>query len=258
VVAEYAELIEAGVRLPPVDVYYDGTDYWLADGFHRWYAHEKAGREEIECDVHLGDIEHACWHSFAANQTHGLRRTNADKRRAVQAAARHPKAKRWTDRRLAKYLGVSHTLVAKVRHPKPSPRGESGNGCHPGISDAAWVQLSGTRTAENGAELRRLEELEEGTQFRVAKAIADGRAKSVAEAVRLRPTGSASIEISAESVEVKPLPSMCEIQADPERAMFVQFGRRVLEWAGGDPTRLAIARSSLFDLIELVEEAAAA
>ena len=35
VVSEYAERIAEGDSFPPVTVYYDGSDYWLADGFHR-------------------------------------------------------------------------------------------------------------------------------------------------------------------------------------------------------------------------------
>ena len=32
-VTEYAESIEDGATFPPVEVMYDGSDYWLWDGF---------------------------------------------------------------------------------------------------------------------------------------------------------------------------------------------------------------------------------
>ena len=34
-VAELVETIEAGKKLPPIIVYNDGSDVWMADGFHR-------------------------------------------------------------------------------------------------------------------------------------------------------------------------------------------------------------------------------
>ena len=33
-VEEYVEAIQNGDSMPPIDVYYDGESYWLADGFH--------------------------------------------------------------------------------------------------------------------------------------------------------------------------------------------------------------------------------
>jgi hypothetical protein len=38
VVKDYAELMREGVAFPPVTVFFDGVDYWLADGFHRYHA----------------------------------------------------------------------------------------------------------------------------------------------------------------------------------------------------------------------------
>lgn len=55
VVDEYAEAIEAGAEMPPPVVFFDGEDYWLADGFHRFRAYAKLGRESIPCDVNQGD-----------------------------------------------------------------------------------------------------------------------------------------------------------------------------------------------------------
>ena len=45
-IADYAEIMtEEGNVFPPVVVYYDGADYWLSDGFHRYGAAKKAGSQ---------------------------------------------------------------------------------------------------------------------------------------------------------------------------------------------------------------------
>jgi uncharacterized ParB-like nuclease family protein len=81
----------AGQAWPPVTVFFDGTEYWLADGFHRLLAARRAGRKHIAADVKQGSREDAAWAACAANQTHGLRRTNADKRKC---ALRTPSSRR--------------------------------------------------------------------------------------------------------------------------------------------------------------------
>lgn len=111
VIDEYQDLYEDGVKLPPVTVYYDGSDYWLADGFHRINAVRAAGKDCIQADVHQGTLEDAQWFSFSANKTHGARRSNEDKQRAVQAALKHPKCVGLSDRQIAKHVGVDHVTV---------------------------------------------------------------------------------------------------------------------------------------------------
>jgi hypothetical protein len=113
VVAEYAEQMKAGDTFPPVVVFHDKTDYHLADGFHRVLAAARAGLAAIDADVRKGTRQDALLYSIGANATHGLRRTNADKRRCVELAlAEWP---RWSDRRLAKACGVDHEMVGVVR-----------------------------------------------------------------------------------------------------------------------------------------------
>ena len=48
VVLEYADAMLDGAVFPPVVIYFDQTDYWLADGFHRVEAPRKIERETIE------------------------------------------------------------------------------------------------------------------------------------------------------------------------------------------------------------------
>ena len=114
-VFDYMDAMTDGADFPPVVVFYDGTHYWLADGFHRVKATDQAGRDDIACDVHQGTQEDAQWYSFAANKTNGLRRTNGDKHRAVQAALKHPKGAGQSDSQIAKHVGVDHKTVAAWR-----------------------------------------------------------------------------------------------------------------------------------------------
>jgi len=111
----YAEDMAAGAVFPPVIAFYDGTDYWLADGFHRVFAAEKIEWTSIEADVRQGTLEDAQWYSYSVNQAHGLRRSNEDKNRAVEAALKHPKAADMSDRDIADHCGVTHPFVAEVR-----------------------------------------------------------------------------------------------------------------------------------------------
>ena len=43
VVSEYKELMEDGVKFPPLTVFNDGVYHWLVDGYHRYYAAKKLG-----------------------------------------------------------------------------------------------------------------------------------------------------------------------------------------------------------------------
>ena len=130
VIKEYAECMRAGVNFPPVTVFYDGRDYWLADGFHRYYAWQSARPGlAIKTDVHQGTVEDARWYSYGVNQTHGLRRTNADKERAVRLALQHPNAQTLSNRRIAEHCGVTERTIRRYRQPSEAQYeqpGESG------------------------------------------------------------------------------------------------------------------------------------
>ena len=116
VINEYAEAYEQGIELPPIDVYFDEETYWLADGFHRLRAAQQIGRDTIAANVHPGGQREAIFHAVGANETHGLRRTNADRRNAVCIMLQDPEWSQWSDRDLAERCMVSHTFVNRLRH----------------------------------------------------------------------------------------------------------------------------------------------
>lgn len=116
VVEEYAEAMRQGAVFPPVIVFFDGLQYWLADGFHRAAAALRVRPSQpIEAEVIQGTQSDAQWYSFSVNQTHGLRRTNEDKARAVKAALQHPRGASQSDRDIGLHVGVTHPTVAKYR-----------------------------------------------------------------------------------------------------------------------------------------------
>ncbi len=82
-VQDYSLEMSNGVVFPPVIVFYDGTNYWLADGFHRVAAAVFCGWTAIAAIVKQGTCRDAVLFSCGVNATHGLRRTNEDKRRVV-------------------------------------------------------------------------------------------------------------------------------------------------------------------------------
>lgn len=115
IVAEYSEALKAGTVFPPVIVFEDGASIWLADGFHRYHAHLHAGLSEIDCDVRIGTQRQAILFSLSANASHGLRRTNEDKRKAVMTLLNDPEWSSWSDNAIAKACCVHHSTVGDYR-----------------------------------------------------------------------------------------------------------------------------------------------
>ncbi|MGH1591797.1 hypothetical protein ACRBEV_29670 [Methylobacterium phyllosphaerae] len=62
-----------------------------------------------------GGLRDAILHSAGANAAHGLRRTNADKRRAVLMLLQDEEWSGWADREIARRCAVHHELVGRVR-----------------------------------------------------------------------------------------------------------------------------------------------
>lgn len=114
-VDEYAEAMDDGAEFPPILVFYDGEKYWLADGFHRVAAAKKLEWGEITATIRSGTRRDAVLYSVGANATHGLRRTNADKRRAVLTLLGDEEWSQWSNREIAKKCGVSPGFVDKLR-----------------------------------------------------------------------------------------------------------------------------------------------
>ncbi|MUG96080.1 hypothetical protein F7734_28550 [Scytonema sp. UIC 10036] len=112
---EYSEAITKGINFPPLTVFYDGTHYWLADGFHRLEATKKTAASTIAVDIRQGTQRDAILYSVSANAAHGLRRSNSDKRRAVLKLLSDPEWSQWSNNEVAKQCCVAEGLVRKLK-----------------------------------------------------------------------------------------------------------------------------------------------
>jgi len=190
---EYAEAMSAGAKFPPAIVFYDGTSYWLADGFHRFEAAKKIGSQNIAVDIRQGTCRDAILHAVGANATHGLRRSNADKRRAVLKLLSDPEWCQWSNREVAKQCGVGEWLVRQLK--------EELSACNTQI-DQAYIRKCGVdedtlREAQRRLEAQSQERTaqRQGTTYTISTNNIGKRNKSV---------GSTGEPVPTEDPEAKP------------------------------------------------------
>ncbi len=116
VVEEYAQEMKDGAVFPPVILFNDGKDFWIADGYHRLLASESIGLSEIAAEVRQGTRRDAVLFSCSANATHGLRRSNADKRRAVMMLLQDKQEwSQWSNYQIARQCAVAESFVRKLK-----------------------------------------------------------------------------------------------------------------------------------------------
>ncbi|TFH53059.1 MAG: hypothetical protein E4G89_01170 [Methanothrix sp.] len=113
IVDEYAEAMKQGECFPPIILFNDGDTNWLADGYHRYKAAQRAGLEHISAEFRSGTKLDALRHALSANVSHGLRRSQADRRRAVLIGLREFSDQ--SDREIGRLVKVDGKTVGKYR-----------------------------------------------------------------------------------------------------------------------------------------------
>jgi hypothetical protein len=76
---------------------------------------ERAGRDRIAAEIHHGTLSEAQWHSYAANASHGLRRTEQETQVVVRLALQHPKATSLSNVELARHLHIPEPTLRRWR-----------------------------------------------------------------------------------------------------------------------------------------------
>lgn len=119
-VSEYAQQMDDGVEFPPVDVFFDGSSYWLSAGFHRVSGERTRGSTTIKANVHNGTIEDATLFALGSNK-HGLNMTAEDYRRSIEIMLKHAKWSEWSNVKIANHIGVSAMTVGRVKKERNIP-----------------------------------------------------------------------------------------------------------------------------------------
>ena len=114
-VKEYAEVMREGVVFPPVEVFHDGSEYWLVDGFHRYFGYKANGLTSIEAIVHTGTLREAQFYAWKANNKHGNRLKAEDIRAILRIMLTDEEYSKWSNNHIAKELDISSMTVGRVR-----------------------------------------------------------------------------------------------------------------------------------------------
>ena len=112
-VSDYSDAMVSGDQFPPIVVFCDGSDNWLADGFHRFHAARKAGLSELQADMRSGTREDALWHAIGANKANGQRPSRGDVRHAVLLALRTWPGKLQSE--IAAQVGCAQQYVSRMK-----------------------------------------------------------------------------------------------------------------------------------------------
>lgn len=121
-VEEIFEKMKDGVEYLPVSAFFDGKEYWLGDGFHRYHATRKNGKASIKCNVTNGLLRDAILYSKSANNDHGMRPTLQDKLNNAKEMIEDFEWGTWSNREIGRICDLSHVTIAKLRVGKAPER----------------------------------------------------------------------------------------------------------------------------------------
>jgi cell division protein FtsB len=121
-VNKYAEQMKDGDKFPPITVFNDGSDNWLADGFHRFFAHKANEETMVEAEIIKGTLEDATLYAYAANAKRGMSMSDEDNRNVIILMLKHPKWSLWSDREISRHVGVSNMTVGRVKQSLNLPK----------------------------------------------------------------------------------------------------------------------------------------
>lgn len=114
-VFEYSQQMSDGDVFPPVTVFHDGSDYWLASGFHRFFANKRIGRVSIEVDLRQGTKRDAVLYALTSNRNHGMPLSSDEIRNCVMRMLEDEEWQKWSNAEIARHVGCSSMTVGRIK-----------------------------------------------------------------------------------------------------------------------------------------------
>ncbi len=159
VVARFGRAMKRGDEFPPVHVFFDGEQHWMADGFHRIKARKEGGHEDIQAVVERGTARDAFLYALATTGSRNL--SLAERKVCAWRLLRDPEWSEWSDRTIGRQCGIDHKTVGKLRklsgeNAKMQPTRETPGG----IPEAEVIPIDHARAARKRKALRNGKEYE--------------------------------------------------------------------------------------------------
>ena len=119
VVEKLEKALASGSVLPPMIAFQTEDGIILADGHHRFRAHQQYGSTEVEVEVRYGSAREAGHYALYVNTRHGAKLSRKEVRTAIRKLLGDRETHMWSDAEIAKLCHCSPPTVAKVRKSHP-------------------------------------------------------------------------------------------------------------------------------------------
>jgi ParB-like chromosome segregation protein Spo0J len=129
-VMRYKEGFEEGDDFPPIEVGFDGKDYWLCAGHHRYHALKMMGAKDTVAAVFKAALPEIRLRALVSNNKHGKQLTDKDREFAVQEVLSWDGYAEKSNYEIAKITGYSQPFIAKVRDPEAKARQDANRQRH--------------------------------------------------------------------------------------------------------------------------------
>jgi hypothetical protein len=158
-VNQLARYIKDGVQMAdPLLVYFDGTYYWLVDGFHRYSAMMQVdGIPDPTCKIVEGTKQEAEVEAMGQNGSHGKPLTRAERNQNAIDVLGHPLCADWTSEQIGLHVGLSESTVHRVRtrlserSVEAEPAGDAEEAVDGQEEDVQGAEESAAPSASSGA-----------------------------------------------------------------------------------------------------------